>query len=70
MSLNESSTIKQISENEQARDIMEKYIPGVWELPIVKTVMNFRLKRVAEIPGSGISKEMLESILKDFSAIE
>ncbi|MCL1895520.1 MAG: hypothetical protein FWG03_03135 [Clostridiales bacterium] len=69
MPLNEMSTIKEISENEQARAVMEKYIPGVWELPIVRTVMSFKLKRVAEIPGSGISQEMLESILKDFSAI-
>ena len=70
MPLDEMSTIKQISENEKARAIMENYIPGVWELPVVKTVMNFKLKRVAEIPGSGISQEMLASILKDFSTIE
>jgi catechol 2,3-dioxygenase-like lactoylglutathione lyase family enzyme len=69
-SFNEKTTLKQISENEQAKAVLEKHMPGIWDNPGLKMAMNFNLKTLAGFPQSGIDQEKLQAIVADLSTIE
>jgi hypothetical protein len=70
MAFNEDSKLKDISSNEQAKAIIEKYIPGIWENPQTKMAMSFTLKAMARFPQAGISLEKLQEIASELSKVE
>jgi hypothetical protein len=70
MPFNENSTLKQISQNEKAKAILAKYLPGIWEHPLTKLAMNYSLKALSGFPQAAPYKEKLPEILKELSEIE
>jgi oligoendopeptidase F len=70
MAFDEKSTLKQISENEEAKAILEEYLPGMWGNPQTKMAYNFKLKAFAAFPQAGISKDQLNEIVEKLAKIQ
>ncbi|GAB6108008.1 hypothetical protein [Fusibacter bizertensis] len=70
MSFNEKSTLKQINANDQAKAVLNKYLPGIWEDSKTKMAMSFNLKTMAGFPQAGISPEKLAQIVEELAEIE
>ncbi|KPJ88325.1 MAG: hypothetical protein AMJ53_16985 [Gammaproteobacteria bacterium SG8_11] len=70
MALTADSTLKEIKANEKGKEILNKYLPGIWESPQVKLAMGMSLKQIAGFPQAGIDDEKLQAIVGEFSQIE
>ncbi|QDZ26826.1 hypothetical protein [Noviherbaspirillum sp. UKPF54] len=69
MSLSINSTLGDLLDNEAAKAILEKYLPGVSTHPQIGMGRGFPLKTVASFSGGLISNEALEKIETDLAAL-
>lgn len=70
MTLTADLTLKEIKANEKGKEILNKYIPGIWEAPQMKLAMGMSLKQMSSFPQAGIDAEKLQAIVDEFSQIE
>ena len=65
MAFNENSKMKEIIADENAKALLEKYVPGASNHPQLPMIKNFTLKVVAEFPQAGISPEDYKALVED-----
>jgi hypothetical protein len=70
MTLTADSTLKEIKDNEKGKEILNKFLPGIWEEPQVKLAMRMSLKQIAGFPQAGIDEEKLQAIVEEFAKID
>lgn len=70
MAFDENTKLKELSNNEQAKDILAKYLPGIWTNPQTKMAMGFSLKAMSKFPQAGITPEKLQEIVGELATIE
>ncbi len=69
MTLKVDSTLKEIKADVKGKEILEKFMPGIWEAPQTKLAMRMTLKQIASFPQAGIDEEKLQAIVDEFSQI-
>jgi len=69
MVLNENSKMREIRANPEAKAVLEKYSPGMWDNPQMKLVDHMSLKKLVAFPQSKPLKDNLPEILEQFSKI-
>lgn len=69
MALNENSKMREIRANPEAKAVLEKYSPGMWDNPQMKLVDHMSLKKLVAFPQSKPLKDNLPEILEQFSKI-
>ncbi len=70
MAFTGDSTINDILANEQAKAVVEKYVPGFTTHPQLAMVKSMSLEAVALFPEADISSDKLAAIIEDLSKIE
>ncbi|MFZ5644913.1 MAG: hypothetical protein ACOY46_15115 [Bacillota bacterium] len=70
MSFNENSKLKDILANEEAKAILEKYVPGASTHPQLAMIKNFTLKVISGFPQAGIKPEAFDSLISDLSKLD
>lgn len=63
------SMVKDILNDEQARAIIERHLPGVTAHPLLPEVMYLTLGEVAGYPEAGIAPQMLDRIIDELSRL-
>ena len=69
MPLTADSTLKEIKANEKGKEILNKYMSGIWEAPQLKLAMGMSLKQMSSFLQAGIDAEKLQAIVDEFSQI-
>ncbi len=69
MPFSTKNTFKQLSANEEAKAVIEKFLPGFWTNPQSKQAMNMSVKAVAAFPQAGIDKAKLAAIDEELAKI-
>jgi hypothetical protein len=70
MTLTADSTLKEIKANEKGKEILDKFMPGIWESPQTKLAMGMSLKQIAGFPQAGLDEEKLQAIEEELKKIE
>ncbi|WP_143186420.1 hypothetical protein [Paenibacillus sp. P3E] len=70
VNFNENTPLGDLLDHEAATEVLEKYMPGIYSSPMSSIRASYSLKQLAAIPQSGISNELLITILADLSAIK
>lgn len=70
MAFNENSKMKELIANEEAKALLEKYVPGASTHPQLAMIKNFTLKVVAGFPQAGISPENYASLVDDLKKLD
>ena len=70
MAFTEKSTLRELSESPEAKAVLEKYLPGFWAAPGLRTGMRMSLKTISMAPQAKVLKEKLPSILEELAKIE
>jgi hypothetical protein len=69
MVLNENSKMREIRANSEARAVLEKYYPGMWDNPQMKLVDHMSFKKLCSFPQAKPLKDNLPEILEQLSKI-
>lgn len=69
MTLTADSTLKDIKADEKGKEILNKYIPGIWEEPRIKLAMRMSLNQMASFPQAGIDEQKLSAIESELKSI-
>ena len=69
MALTVDSKIKDILENEQAKAILEKHLPGVSNHPDLPMALYMSLREASTYPESGSLRDKLGAIAEDFKQL-
>jgi hypothetical protein len=69
MAFNIYSTIRELLNDERARAVIEKHLPGASTHPRLPEALYMSLGEVASYPESGITPEELQAILADLAQI-
>ncbi len=70
MGYTQSSLVKDIMADAQARAVVEKHLPGVTAHPQLYEALYMTLGEVAAFPQAGISRQTIQAILDDLAALE
>jgi hypothetical protein len=63
------STVKQVLDNEAARAVLEKHLPGALNHPDLSMAMFMSLAEVATYPESGLTKPGLEALVAELEKL-
>jgi hypothetical protein len=69
MAFNIYSTIRDLLNDERAKAVLEKHLPGASNHPRLPEAMYMSLGEVAGYPEAGISADKLQAILADLAQI-
>jgi hypothetical protein len=69
MDLSVNSTLKALLDDERARAILQKHLPGRGDDPRIGMVMYESLRSISYYPEAGISREVLEAIDEELRAL-
>ncbi len=64
-----SSTIRQILADEQAKAVLEKYMPGASTHPQIDMAMGMTLREVATYPEANLSAANLKALVADLEKL-
>lgn len=67
MALSIDSTLQELKANKQAKEILAKHLPGIWEHPQMSMALGFSLRVIAGFPQAGITPEKLQAVADDLS---
>ena len=73
MGFSMNSRIRDLAQDERAKAVLEKHLPGIGRHPQLGEAYYMTLKEVSYYPearAAGLTKEKLEAIDKDLQAIE
>lgn len=70
MTFNIYSTVRELLNDERAKAVLEKHLPGVSTHPRLPEALYLSLGEVASYPEAGISQEKLQAILADLAQIQ
>ena len=70
MAFDANSTIKEIMENDEAKAVVEKHMPGASEHPLLPQAWYMTLREVSMYPESGMTPNRYQSILADLADVE
>lgn len=62
MALSVDSKIKELKQNPEAVELLEKYSPGFATDPQMKMVQGLTFRKLASFPQAGLSAEQVEEI--------
>jgi len=66
------TTLGEILDNPQAKDVLDKHIPGISSNPIVSMAKGMSLNMILSLPQAaqyGLTKEKAETILADINKL-
>lgn len=69
MAFGPDSMIKDVLAHEEARAVIERFLPGATQHPLLPEVMYLTLGEVASYPQAGISRQTYAAILDELSRI-
>lgn len=69
MALSGDSTLKEILDNDAARAILDKHVPGLSNHPQIDMGLSMSLKAVAGYAEAGISPQALQAIIDDLAKL-
>ena len=69
MEFGSNSLVKDVMENEKAKAVMEKHMPGVSDHPLLSQAWYMTLREVSMYPESGMTAERYQAIIADLKAI-
>jgi hypothetical protein len=69
MPFDANTKLKDIVANEQAKAILNKYLPDMLSNPGTKQAMGMSLKLMAAFPQAGPLKKLLPQILEEFAKL-
>jgi len=72
MPLSINSTLLQLKNDERAKAILEKLLPGIWQHPQISMALGFPLKMVASLPQAaqaGFKPDMLKAIEEELGKL-
>ena len=69
MAFTRNSSIRQLMNNDQARAVVEKHVPGASTHPQLSEAMYMTLGEVAGYPESGLTAAKLQALLDDLAAV-
>ena len=64
-----NSRVRDIINNEQARAVLNKHVPGATAHPDLPMAMHMTLREVASYPEAGISQTALEALVRDLKKL-
>jgi hypothetical protein len=70
MAFNENSKMKELIASEEAKALLEKYVPGASTHPQLNMIKNFTLKVVAGFPQAGISPDNYNALVEDLKKLD
>jgi hypothetical protein len=65
------TTLGQILDNPQAKEVLDKYVPGISNNPMVAMVKGMSVNNLLAMPQAaqfGLTKEKAEAVLKEINA--
>ena len=69
MAFGANSTIRELMDNEQARAVVEKHLPGASAHPMLPQAWYMTLREVSYYPEAGMSRAQFEAIVADLAKI-
>ncbi len=69
MMYDSKSTVKEVMEDDQARAIVEKHLPGASNHPLLTQAWYMTMREVSMYPESGMTADKYRAILDDFADI-
>jgi hypothetical protein len=70
MAFGANSTIRELMENEQARAVVERHLPGASKHPQLSQAWYMTLREVSYYPEAGMTPAQFEAIVKDLAKLE
>ncbi len=70
MAFGPNSTVRELMENEEARAVFERHIPGISQHPQLSQAWYMTLREVSYYPESGMSRAMFDAIVADLANID
>jgi hypothetical protein len=69
VAFNADSTLKQVLSDPKAKAVLEKYMPGFSNHPLLGMAMGMSLKAIAGFPQAGITPDKMKAILDDLAKL-
>jgi hypothetical protein len=70
MAFGSNSTVRDVMENEQAKAVLEKHMPGVSSHPLLPQAWYMTLREVSMYPESGMTADKYKAIITDLEALD
>lgn len=70
MAFTANSTVREVIENDQARAVLDKHVPGASNHPLLPQAMYMTLREVSMYPESGMTADKYRAILADLAEID
>ena len=64
-----NSTVRDLMENDQARAIVERHLPGATTHPLLSQAWYMTLREVSYYPESGMTRAQFDAIVEDLSTV-
>ncbi len=64
-----NSTVREVMENDEAKAVMEKHLPGVSNHPLLPQAWYMTLREVSMYPESGMTADKYKAIIADLSGL-
>jgi hypothetical protein len=64
------STLREVIEDEEARVILDKHMPGASSHPMLSRGLGMTLAAVSRVKQSGLSPKVLEKVLEDLEKLD
>ena len=65
-----NSTVRQVMENDEAKAVLEKHMPGITNHPLLPQAWYMTLREVSMYPESGMTSDKYKAIIADLAAID
>jgi hypothetical protein len=69
MAFSVNSRLKDLLDDDRAREVLRKYFPGRGDDPRVNQVLYYSLREIASFPEAGISQEKLKAVDEDLKKL-
>lgn len=69
MAFNRHSTVRQVLDDDAAREVLLKHVPGALTHPDLDMAMDMSLSTVASYPESGLTRETFEALVADLEKL-
>ena len=70
MAFTANSTVREVMQNDEAKAIFEKHMPGVTNHPLLPQAMYMTLREVSMYPESGMTSDKYQAILADLAELD
>lgn len=70
MAFTANSTVQEVMEDETAKSIVEKHVPGASNHPLLPQAWYMTLREVSMYPESGMTAEKYRAILADLAQLD